>query len=84
MQVSNLLIYTQPGYVYDIKITCQLADNISSIINKYPQLTEYTDTININKTILFNCTNVNKTQYDCSINSNVSQVANNGFTFHGY
>jgi hypothetical protein len=84
LQVSNLLIYTQPGYVYDIKITCQLDDNITSIINKYPQLTEYTDTININKTILFNCTNVNKTQYDCSINSNVSQVANNGFTFHGY
>lgn len=84
LQVSNLLIYTQPSYVYEIKISFQLDDNISSIINKYPQLIEYSNSININKSIILNSVDVNKTSNSCSINTNVSQVANNGFVFHGY
>ena len=84
LQVSNLLIYTQPSYVYEIKISFQLDDNISSIINKYPQLIEYSNAININKSIILNSADVNKTSNSCSINTNVSQVANNGFVFHGY
>jgi hypothetical protein len=84
LNIRNVLLYTQPGYVYDIKLTCKMNDNINNIINDNPLLAEYSNQISINKSIIFNNTVSNKINSNCTINTDVSSTPNNGFILYGY
>jgi hypothetical protein len=84
LNIRNVLLYTQPGYVYDIKLTCKMNDNINNIINDNPLLAEYSNQISINKSIIFNNTVSNKINSNCIINTAVSTIPNNGFILYGY
>lgn len=83
LKVSNLQLYTQPGYVYDIKFkftinTSYETDSLSNNIN----YTEYFN--NFNTIIIANPTNIDTFSNNCKINSNPSTKPNNGFTLYGY
>ena len=80
----DILVYTQPGYVYDIKLTCKIDDNINSIISNNTTLAEYSNQITINKTLIFNSSYVNKDANGCIINTPPSSNENRGFILHGY
>jgi len=84
LNIEDILLYTQPGYVYDIKLTCKMDDNINTIINDNPLLAEYSTQISINKSIIFNNTDSNKINNNCIINTAVSSIPNNGFILYGY
>jgi hypothetical protein len=84
LNIRNVLLYTQPGYVYDIKLTCKMNDNINNIINDNPLLAEYSNQISINKSIIFNNTDSNIINSNCTINTQVSNTPNNGFILYGY
>jgi hypothetical protein len=83
LQVSNLYLYTQPGYVYDIKLTFTItttyqAINLSNDVN----YSNYFN--NLNTTIVANPTNIIKTSTNCNITTNNSNTTNNGFILYGY
>jgi hypothetical protein len=83
LQVSNLYLYTQPGYVYDIKLTFTItttyqAINLSNDVN----YTNYFN--NLNTTIVANPTNIIKTSTNCNITTNNSNTTNIGFILYGY
>jgi hypothetical protein len=83
LKVSNLYLYTQPGYVYDIKLTFTIATKYGSdyLFNE----TNYTTYFNQPYTsIVANPTNINKTTNNCNITTNNSNATNNGFIFYGY
>jgi hypothetical protein len=88
LQVSNLYLYTQPGYVYDIKltftITTQIKDSNNTSINLSNDV-NYTNYFNnLNTTIIANPINITKTSTNCNITTNNSNTTNNGFTLYGY
>jgi len=80
----DILVYTQPGYVYDIKLTCKIDDNINSIISNNTILAEYSNQITINKTLIFNSSYVNKDANGCTIKTPPSSNENRGFILRGY
>ena len=59
-------------------------DNINNIINDNPLLAEYSNQISINKSIIFNNTDSNIINSNCTINTQVSNTPNNGFILYGY
>lgn len=85
LNIRNILLYTQPGYVYDIKLTCKMNDNINTIISdNAASLIEYTNQIAINKSIIFNTSVSNKINNNCTINTDISTIPNTGFILYGY
>jgi hypothetical protein len=80
LEVSNLQLYTQPGYVYDIDLICTIEDNINTIIkNNVITLGKYVNEIKLNKSITFNSSYINKESSGCEINTNASTNQNTGF-----
>jgi len=83
LQISNLNLYTQPGYVYDIKLTFTITTTYGS--DYLSKNTNYNSYFNDPNTIIVaNPSNIIKTSSNCIINTNSSNTTNNGFTFYGY
>lgn len=83
LNVSNMYLYTQPGYVYDIKLTFNVTttynnNNLSNDVN----YTSYFN--NLNTIVIANPINITTTATNCKINTNSSNTTNNGFILYGY
>jgi hypothetical protein len=74
LKVTNLFLYTQPGYIYTIKFNTFITDNtsVSTLYSSYFS--------SIQSGIKYNTTTSTKTQSQCSINESVSNLSNNGFS----
>ena len=83
LQFSNLNLYTQPGYVYDIKLMFTMTTTYKSN-NLYNDINYNTYFDNLNTTIIANPTNIIKTATNCDIETNNSNTTNNGFILYGY
>jgi hypothetical protein len=77
LNLSNLYLYTQPGYVYDINITIVLASSSTSD----PIYLSYYD--DIEKGLYLNTTNNDKVTINCDISNNPAIIPNTGFSFSG-
>lgn len=83
LQVSNMYLYTQPGYVYDIKLKFNLiiTYNNNNLFNDV----NYNNYFNsLNTIIVANPTNIIKTNNNCIITTDSSTTTNNGFILYGY
>lgn len=69
LNISNLLLFTQPGFIYDIKLNFSLTISSNSFSNL-----EYGAVCNVS-------TN-NNTIYNCSLLTPPSNDTNNGFVFY--
>jgi hypothetical protein len=83
LQFSNLNLYTQPGYVYDIKLMFTMTTTYNSN-NLYNDINYNTYFDNLNTTIIANPTNIIKTATNCNIDTDNSNTTNNGFILYGY
>ena len=74
LKVNNLFLYTQPGYIYTIKFNNFITDNTSetALYSSYFSA--------LQSGIKFNTTSSIKTQSQCTIQTDVSDVSNNGFS----
>lgn len=76
LYVSNLYLYTQPGYIYDINLTITLSFiNIDGFYSSYFN--------NISRGVYCNSKKINKLQNNCSIATPSSIEGNTGFSFSG-
>ena len=75
LKVSNLYVYTQPGYVYDIDIT------INTYFNADTNYASFFD--ELTSGVYLNTTNTNTIQTDCLISTSKSTASNTGFIFSG-
>lgn len=76
--IHNLYLYTQPGYVYDIRLNVALADNFSSLASYTSNFNTFTGGIYCNLS-----QNNNLIQQNCRFTTPVSTTPNNGFSFSG-
>ena len=76
ISISNIYLYTQPGYVYDIKIIVDI--NVPINNNNY---NSYYNTLTTG--LICNTLNTNKIENNCSIVNNISSDINTGFVFNG-
>lgn len=74
LKVNKLFLYTQPGYIYTIKFNNFITDNTSdsTLYSSYFSA--------LQSGIKFNTTSSVKTQSHCTIQTDVSDVSNNGFS----
>jgi hypothetical protein len=83
LQVSNMYLYTQPGYVYDIKLKFNLTITYNN--NNLFNDVNYNNYFNsLNTTVVANPTNIIKTNNNCIITTDSSTTTNNGFILYGY
>jgi hypothetical protein len=75
IKVSNLYLYTQPSYIYDINIT------VNTTLTEDANYASFFD--NTMSGVYLNTTNITTIQTDCSISTNASTVSNTGFLFSG-
>jgi hypothetical protein len=76
LNISNIYLFTQPGYVYTVKLQCNM--NYSA-----PNNGIYTSYFtNIQSGVLCNATSISKTQTNCKINTNPSIQPNTGFSLY--
>ena len=63
LNISNLFLYTQPGYLYDLSITFKLAFNVPSNLYQYFNLFEFKAIVNMTSAVPMseNCTIYNPT-----------------------
>ncbi len=71
VKVSNLSLFTQPGFIYDIKLS------FNGLTVNPPLFTN----INYELSVLTNVTDVNTVQNGCTVTSSPSTVPNTGFIF---
>ena len=83
LQVSNMYLYTQPGYVYDIKLTFNVTTKYNNI-NLLNDVNYTTYFNNLNTIVIANPINITTTATNCKINTNSSNKTNNGFILYGY
>jgi hypothetical protein len=75
IKVSNLYLYTQSGYIYDISVT------VNTYFNADVNYASYFD--DIMSGVYLNTTNNNTIQTNCVISTTASTVSNTGFLFSG-
>jgi hypothetical protein len=75
IRVSNLYLYTQSGYIYDISVT------VNTYFNADVNYASYFD--DIMSGVYLNTTNNNTIQTNCVISTTASTVSNTGFLFSG-
>ena len=83
LKVSDLYLYTQSGYIYDVKLKC----NISVTYNNENLANSATYTTYFNSlqtTIICNPTDISKMNRNCSIDTSNSNETNSGFILYGY
>jgi hypothetical protein len=76
LNISNMYLYTQPGYIYDINLTLTLT--FTSVDGFYSSYFKQ-----IVSGIYCNTTNTNKLQNNCIINTIPAIEPNTGFLFSG-
>ena len=73
LNISNIYLFTQPGYVYTVKLQCNM--NYSA-----PNNAIYTSYFtNIQSGVICNTTSIGKTETNCKINTSPSLQQNTGF-----
>jgi hypothetical protein len=75
IKVSNLYLYTQSSYIYDINIT------VNTVFTEDANYASFFD--NIMSGVYLNTTNNNTIQTNCVISTTASTVSNTGFLFSG-
>lgn len=76
LNISNIYLFTQPGYVYTIKLQCNM--NYSA-----PNNAIYTSYFtNIQSGVICNTTSISKTETNCKINTTPSIQQNTGFSLY--
>ena len=76
LNISNIYLFTQPGYVYTIKLQCNM--NYSA-----PNNAIYTSYFtNIQSGVICNTTSISKTETNCKINTPPSSQQNTGFSLY--
>jgi len=76
LNISNIYLFTQPGYVYTVKLQCIM--NYSA-----PNNSIYTSYFtNIQSGIVCNTTSISKTETNCKINTIPSIQTNTGFSLY--
>jgi hypothetical protein len=76
LNISNIYLFTQPGYVYTVKLQCNM--NYSA-----PNNAIYTSYFtNIISGVLCNTTSTSKMETNCKINTTPSSQTNTGFSLY--
>jgi hypothetical protein len=76
LNVSNIYLFTQPGYVYTVKLQCNM--NYSA-----PNNAIYTSYFtNIQSGVVCNTTSISKTETNCKITTPPSSQQNSGFSLY--
>lgn len=75
IKISNLYLYTQSSYIYDINIT------VNTGFAEDANYASFFD--NIMSGVYLNTTHITTIQTDCTISTNASTVSNTGFLFSG-
>jgi hypothetical protein len=78
LTVSNLYLYTQAGYVYDINIICSID---SGTLNNNADFLSYFN--NLTTGVIFNISSTNTIQNNCTIQTTASSQKLSGFSFTG-
>ena len=76
LSISNLYLYTQPGYVYDIRLSVEMNNSFPTIFTNYFS--------SFKSGILCNLSHSNSlVQNNCIIQTTVSATLNSGFSLTG-
>jgi len=75
VKVSNLYLYTQPGYIYDINIT------VNTVFTEDANYASFFN--NLMSGVYLNTTDTNTIQTDCTMSTAASSITNTGFIFSG-
>ena len=76
LNISNIYLFTQPGYVYTVKLQCNM--NYSAAYNAI--YTSYFT--NILSGVICNTTSTTKTETNCKITTSPSSQVNTGFSLY--